>query len=103
MNFANVVKKNSDAKIEIVKEEIKEIEKIEETDEPVESKWSSHFSFNIIDLFSTLKYDFNILFDKCDINLFFDFVIKNSTIYDPHQVLEESESEEEEEFEYFSD
>jgi len=98
-----MVKKENKVKIiENKYEQSKEIIEIEEHKEPIESKWTSYYSFNIIDLFSDIRYDFNILFRKCNINNFFDLVINNSTIYDPHEKHDESDSEEED-IDYYSD
>lgn len=104
MNFANIVKKQPETlSNENQNKEPIEIKEPLEFVESVEDKWSSYFSFNIIDLFSDLKYDFNILFNNCEINNFFDFVIKNSTVFDPYDKKEESDTEEEEEIDYYSD
>lgn len=103
MNFSDIVKKNSDVKpLENIQKPV-EVKEVIEYEEPIESKWSGYFNINIIDLFSDIKYDFNILLDKCDINNFFDFVISNSTIYDPYNKQGDSESEDDEELEYISD
>ena len=59
MNFSNIVKQNPQVK-DIIKEV--KLDKVEVPvihEEPIESKWSSYYSFNIIDLFSEIKYDFN--------------------------------------------
>ena len=104
MNFADIVKNNNSenkTKENILQETISD-EQIY-IEEPVESKWSSYFSFNIIDLFSEIKYDFNILLNNCDINDFFDFVIQNSTIYNPNENLIENDSNSDNESEYMSD
>lgn len=104
MNFANIVKKNSQEIVSNNKnQEVVEVEKPLEFQESIEDRWSSCFSFNIIDLFSDIKYDFNILLNKCDINDFFNFVIQNSTIYNPYEIKDDSESEDEEDIDYYSD
>jgi hypothetical protein len=103
MNFANIVKKNADVVIEQPKEVVIVEKEIDEFIEPIHEKWSSHFSWKIIELFSDIKYDFNILLDRCDITNFFDFVIANSSIYEPYPDKDDSESEEEIEDDYISD
>ncbi len=107
MNFTNIVKKQTDVK-PIKNQDESSIELVETVEivgslETIESKWSSYYTFNIIDLFSDIKYDFNILFGKCDINNFVDFVIVNSSVYDPHEKEDEIESEDENDNEYYSD
>jgi hypothetical protein len=103
MDFASIVKKETpvNQEKEIIIEDNNNV--IDHQEEPIESKWSSYFSFNIIDLFSDLKYDFNILLNNCNINDFFDFAIQNSKIFDPRQDHEDSGSETENDSEYFSD
>tara|TARA_A100001015_G_scaffold239982_1_gene273523 strand:- start:4935 stop:5264 length:330 start_codon:yes stop_codon:yes gene_type:complete len=108
MDFSKATKtklKVNTNNVKIVKEK-KNIEEkiIDYKDEPVQSKWESKYSNDIIKLFHIAKYDYNYLLNKCDINNFMEFVTKYSNVYDPYPIEEDDEEEEElyNEEEYFS-
>ena len=76
---------------------------IPKNEEPIELKWESKYSEDIIKLFHEIKYDFNYLLNKCEINNFMEFIFKYSNIYDPYPILDTDDDEEEISLEeYFS-
>jgi hypothetical protein len=98
MDFSKATKKQikvNTNNVKIVKENTN-IQKqiIDYKDEPIESKWESKYSNDIIKLFHIAKYDYNYLLNKCDINNFMEFVTKYSNVYDPNPIEEDDQEEE---------
>ena len=110
MNYSKVTEqninslKNNDKNTNTLKNNnIKLIEISQNVEESIELKWESKYSEDIIKLFHEIKYDFNYLLNKCEINNFMEFILKYSNIYDPDPILYTDDEEEETSLEdYFS-
>ena len=99
MNYSKVTEKNinslknNEKKLKKKVENTKVIEIYQNIEEPIELKWESKYSEDIINLFHEIKYDFNYLLNKCEINNFMEFILKYSNIYDPYPIIDDEEDE----------